>query len=69
MDPSRNDFNGSGLPPHRRQSQDQGQPQQLSGFPFQVRYLPFDHIAIYVCDFDMNAPIIGMAGREFLDFA
>ncbi len=38
MDPSRNDFNGSGLPHHGRQGhgQDQGQQQQLSGFPFQV---------------------------------
>mmetsp|Transcript_143 Transcript_143/g.212 ORF Transcript_143/g.212 Transcript_143/m.212 type:complete len:914 (+) Transcript_143:88-2829(+) len=35
MDPSRNDFNGSGLPPHRRQGQDQGTPQQFGGFPFQ----------------------------------
>ena len=40
MDPPRNDFNGSGIPPHRRQGQDQGTPQQLCGFPFQeVRFL------------------------------
>jgi len=35
MDPSHNEFNGSGLPPQRLQSQDQGPPQQLTGFSFQ----------------------------------
>ena len=36
MDPNRNEFNASGLPPHRRQQQEGGQQQQLSGVPFQV---------------------------------
>jgi len=45
MNPSHDDFSGSGLPPYLRHGQDQGQ-QQLSGFPFQVSVLLLTSFAV-----------------------